>query len=244
MTKVLGGLLTLAVLGAVGLFAIWFFLIRSDAPPPVNLDAAVSGVTTSTPSSDASGTPDDPDGSIAQPDGYEGTWVLDPSGSFVGYRVREELAGIGATTAVGRTSDVSGSVEFDGEVITGVEIVADLSTLQSDDSRRDGQLRRQALETDRFPEGTFSLSEPIDIGEVPADGVTIAATAVGDLTLHGVTQTVEVPLEGRLVGEAVVVVGSINIAFADYDISPPTAGVVLSVEDEAVMELSLVFRRG
>src|SRR5690606_2833941 len=98
----------------------------------------------------------------------------------------------------------------------------------------------QALETSRFPEATFVLTEPVEIGSVPDDSVTISATAIGDLTLHGVTQRVEVPIEGRRVGDAVVVVGSIEIAFADYDISPPTAGIVLSVEDRAVMELSLV----
>ncbi len=256
MARVLGGLVGLAVVAGIGLFAIWFFVLRGDEPPAVSLEDTVAGITTATPATVAGtatvdGEPTDgepastePEGTPVEFDGYEGRWVIDPSASFVGYRVREELASIGATTAVGRTSDVTGSMEFDGSTITSVEVVADLRTLASDDSRRDGQLRRQALETDMFPEGTFVLTEPIDIGEVPEDGVTITATAVGDLTLHGVTQSVEIPIEGRLVGTAVAVIGSIEIEFDDYDISRPTAGIVLSVEDRAVMELSLVFRRG
>ena len=58
---------------------------------------------------------------------------------------------------------------------------------------RDGQLGRQGLETDTYPTATFVLAEPIELDAAPAEGQAIAATAVGDLTLHGVTQRVEIP---------------------------------------------------
>ena len=127
----------------------------------------------------------------------DGTWTVDPSigsfsdfsGSFVGYRVEEELANIGAATAVGRTPDVTGSVTFDGTTVTAVEMTADLTTLQSDNDRRDGQLRSQALETNTFPTATFTLTEPIQLDAVPADGEVVSATATGDLTLHGQTRS-------------------------------------------------------
>jgi hypothetical protein len=41
----------------------------------------------------------------------------------------------------------------------------------------------------------------------------------------------------------VVVVGSTEIVFADYQIAQPTAASVLSVEDHGVIELQLVFSR-
>jgi hypothetical protein len=43
------------------------------------------------------------------------------SARFVGYRVREELIGIGVKDAVGRTADVSGTVTVDSDAITTVE---------------------------------------------------------------------------------------------------------------------------
>lgn len=172
-----------------------------------------------------------------------GTWTVDGAGSFVGYRIDEELASIGATTAVGRTAAVEGSLEFDGSSITAVELVADLTQLESDDSRRDGQLRRQSLETNTYPTATFMLAEPIAIEGDPALGGAIAATAVGDLTLHGVTNRVSLALEGQYVDGVVVVVGSTVIALADYEIDAPSAMSVVSVSDEATMEMQLVFRR-
>jgi polyisoprenoid-binding protein YceI len=245
----LSAVLAVALVGAGG----WYFFIRGDEPPPVSLADAISGSAAATATSTAtsaapadgaaaatgatsSGTGSD-DGDLA------GAWVVDGSASFVGYRIDEELASIGATTAVGRTAAVEGSLEFDGSSITAVEVVADLTQLESDDSRRDGQLRRQSLETNTYPTATFVLAEPIAIEGDPALGEAIAATAVGDLTLHGVTNRVTLALEGQYVDGVVVVVGSTVIALADYEIDPPSAMMVVSVADEATMEMQLVFRR-
>jgi polyisoprenoid-binding protein YceI len=168
----------------------------------------------------------------------------DFSGSFVGYRVEEELATVGAATAVGRTPDATGSLTLAGSQITAVEMSADLSTLQSDKSQRDGQLRRQALETGQFPTATFSLTQPIELGSAPVDGQVIKATATGDLTIHGVTKTVEIPVEALLSDDVVTVTGSIDILFADYSISRPTSFAVLSIADHGTMEFQLKFTGG
>ena len=116
-----------------------------------------------------------------------------------------------------------------------------MTQLQSDDSRRDRQLRTRAIETNTFPTAGFVLTEPIHLDGVPEEGVPIAATAVGDFTLHGVTRTVEIALEGQLVDGLLVVIGSLEIALADYDIEPPVGFSVLSVADDGVMEFQLVF---
>jgi len=225
----------------------WYFFLRGDELPPVSLAEAItgaSGITTAVPattSTPAVSSVTATGATTSSSDG--GTWTLDAGASFVGYRIDEVLSSVGSTTAVGRTSAVEGALEFDGAAITSVSVTADLRQLSSDDSRRDGQLQRQALETDRFPEATFTLVEPIAIEGDAAAGESIAATAIGDLTLHGVTNRVELALEGQLVDGAVIVVGSTVIALADYDIATPRAMLVLSVADEAIMELQLVFRR-
>ena len=177
--------------------------------------------------------------------GLVGRWeVLADGSSFAGYRVEEELARIGATTAVGRSTVLTGSLVFDGAAITEVVIEVDLTALTSDDSRRDGALRRQALETNTYPTTTFTLTEPIPIDAVPAEGVALSVTATGDLTLHGVTREVQIPMEGQLVGDRVAVVGSLEIIFADYDMDTPSAFIVLAIDDHGIMEFQLVFERG
>jgi len=176
-------------------------------------------------------------------DGVTGTWDISPgSDSFVGYRVREELAQIGFTEAVGRTSELEAVLEIDGATIVDVFVEVDMSTLESDNSNRDRQMRSQALETDEFPLADFQLTAPIELGEVPADGVAISATATGELTIHGVTRTETIPLTASFDGTRILVFGELGpILLADYDIDQPRAAVVLSVEDNALLEVQLFF---
>jgi polyisoprenoid-binding protein YceI len=262
-----------AVLVVAGIGGWYFFIRDDSPPPVSLADAVASltdgtveNGDDATPETTATGTPDPATivtptaaSAASQPTsdpttaatserpadvGLAGSWVLaSGANSFVGYRVAEELSTLGVTTAVGRTSDLSATLTFDGTAITAVEVEANLAALTSDDDRRDRTLGRQALESNTFPSGTFSLTEPIVLESEPVDGVPIAATAVGDLTLHGVTRSVAVALEGQLVGDQVVVIGSTEIVFADFDIDPPTAIILVSVADEGTMEFQLILER-
>ena len=58
------------------------------------------------------------------------------------------------------------------------------------------------------------------------------------------TRQVSIPLQARLSGGVVTVVGSHPIRFADYSISPPQSMMVLSVADNGTLELQLHFTRG
>jgi polyisoprenoid-binding protein YceI len=231
------------VAGSAGLYGLATLFLH-PAPAAVSLDPGSSQPAASVGAL--------PSGAAATLSGsLDGTWSIDTSiGSFsdfssswVGYRVDETLAGNRANTAVGRTPDVMGSLVLSGTQITSVDVTASTQTLQSDDNRRDGQLHRQALETDQFPEATFKLTTPIDLATVPTDGQTISVTATGELTLHGVTKAVKVPIEARLSGDVVTVAGSIAIQFGDYGIAQPSSFVVLSVEDHGTVEFQLHFRK-
>ena len=182
--------------------------------------------------------------------GVAGTWSVDTSigefsyedstGTFVGFRVEEELTGIGSATAVGRTPEVTGTLVIDGTTVTEVTIEADMSAITTNESRRDDKVQG-ALETDQFPTATFVLTEPIELGDAAAAGESVSVDATGELTIHGVTKPVTIALEAQLVGDNIVVVGSLDIVFADYGVSVPSAPVVLSAEDEGVVELQLFF---
>lgn len=250
-------LLLLVVLGlaaAVGA-GVWYLFGRPAAPAEVGLGALPTATATSGAAPRGSAPPDatptatGPGASEPASGSLDGTWSVDGSigsfddfsGSFVGYRVQEELVGIGGATAVGRTPDVTGNLTFAGTAVTAVEITADLTTLRSDSSMRDGQLGRQGLETEQFPTATFVLAEPVELGQVPVEGETLTATAFGDLTLHGVTNRVEIELEARLQGGIVTVVGSLPIAFGDYGMTAPESMRVLSIDENGTMEFQLHF---
>ena len=225
----------LVVLVAGGGYGLWYLFLRPAGP------AAVSSESLVLPSAVAS--------SPLAAGGLPGTWnvdtsigsLSDSSDSFVGYRVQEQLANIGANTAVGRTPNVTGSLTITGTQLTAATITADLTALQSDDSHRDGQLVNQGIETGTFPTATFTLTSPVDLGADPTNGQEIDVTATGTLNLHGVTKTVQIPLKARLAGSIIEVVGSLPIAFSDYGIQAPTSFAVLSVSDQGTMELQLFF---
>jgi polyisoprenoid-binding protein YceI len=185
----------------------------------------------------------------------DGTWTVDPSigsfdyaaqdfsGSWVGYRVQEELAGVGGATAVGRTPHVTGSITLEGTEVTSADLTADLRTLRSDQSMRDGQLGRQGVQTDQFPEATFVLTEPIALGSLPPEGEQVEATAVGDLTIHGVTQNVSIPLVAVWQGDIIGVAGSLTFPWEAFGMEQPTSMRVVSLADEVTLELQAYFRQ-
>ncbi len=236
------GVVVLAVVVAGGGYGIWYLFLKPSGPPPVDIsDVPLPSAAAVTASAAASG------GSGA----VDGTWLVDASlgsfsdfsGAFVGYRVQEQLASIGANTAVGRTPDVTGTMAIAGTSVMTAEFTADLTTLKSDDDRRDGQLAQQGIQTSQFPNATFSLTAPIDLGSIPADGQSITVTATGDFTLHGVTKSVQIQLQAKRSADVIVVTGSLPIVFADYGIQAPTSFVVLSIDDHGTMEFQLLFSK-
>lgn len=240
------GLITLAVV-VVALAGGAFWFLRDDAPDEVSIDAAADAVaerSTTTAAGDA--------GSTSDPSDVTGTWTVDTAtgdfdyesatGTFAGIRIEEELASIGSTTAVGRTGDVSGTVEIDGTTVTAADFEVDVTTITTNESRRDDKVQ-QALETSEFPTATFSLTEPIDLGDAATSGDTVSVTGVGELTIHGVTQSVEIPIEAELVDGTIVMTASTELAFSDYGVSVPQSPIVLSVADVGTLELQLLLVR-
>jgi hypothetical protein len=71
----------------------------------------------------------------------------------------------------------------------------------------------------------------------------VTAEATGELTTHGVTREVTVPVEARWTGDVIEVVASFDFAIADSEIEPPTGFLVLSVADQGTLELHLLFAR-
>jgi polyisoprenoid-binding protein YceI len=222
-------LVAVAVVLVAGGLAFYLVVLRDDPPDRVALS----------PESAPADTPAD-----ATP---EGRWVVRTGDdSFVGYRVRETFAGLSvASDAVGRTHDVQGSLTVDGDTsLSAADVRAGLQALESDEDRRDNAIRNRGLETNRFPEATFTLTEPLPLPSPATPGEDVSVTAMGDLTLHGVTRQVEVPVQARWDGSSTIhVVGTVDIAFADYDIDPPNVGGFVSVEDEGELELQLTFVR-
>lgn len=214
----IGAVAAVAVL-VVGGTALYINVIREDAPDEFALDESSGGT-----------------GQAVSDQPLDGVWTVG-DGAEAGYRVDEVLFGQNVTAA-GRTSDVSGTMTIAGTEVTEAEFTVGMDSVASDDSRRDGQFRGRIMDVDTYPTSTFTLTEPIDLGTVPADDTTRTYEATGDLTLRGATQEVTMTLQARRTGEQIQVVGQIPIVFADYDIPNPSIPGI-STEDNGVMEVSL-----
>jgi polyisoprenoid-binding protein YceI len=170
-----------------------------------------------------------------------GTWSVSAADSFVGYRVREKLAFLPAPNdAVGRSDAIEGTLEISGLTVESVDVTADLRELESDRDMRDNRLRELGLETDRFPEARFELTEPIAFDARPDAGQQVERSAAGRLTLHGVTRDVTVPLQAQWGEDRIEVVGTLEVQFSDYDIEQIRLNQV-TTEDNGTMEFQLVF---
>jgi polyisoprenoid-binding protein YceI len=222
---VAAGLGSLVLLGAVALGIVYFVIFPSSAPARLALAA------TRSPSASA----------IAA--ASAGTWTV-TSGSEAGYRVRETLAFVGAPSdAVGRTSSVHGTVTIAGSgsnlSVSAVSLRVDVNTLSSDRAMRDQRIHSMGLQSDRYPTATFVLSNPITLPADAGNGQAFTVSAVGQLTIHCVTQTVTIPIQARLNGSQIQLAGSITFPFSDFGMTPPSIGGFVSVQDNATMEFAI-----
>ncbi|HWL34904.1 MAG TPA: YceI family protein [Frankiaceae bacterium] len=166
-----------------------------------------------------------------------GDWTVTGE-SQVGYRVDEVLFGQNVT-AVGRTNEVTGGITLDDATVTKAAFTVDMASVTSDRDRRDGQYRSRIMAVSEFPTSEFALTEPIELGSLPADGATVTAKATGDLTLRGVTKPVTFDVKARRSGARMEVNGSIPLTFADWGIPSPSFGPA-EVEDTGALEFLLV----
>lgn len=226
--RILFGVIGGAIVVIVALVAAYFLFFKNDSPPKFQL-------------SKPTGTTIAPSGTLA------GTWTA-ASGSQAGYRVREKLGALPAPDdAVGRTSGVTGSftvTDTAGALAAhGITVKVDMTTLKSDKDFRDGRLHTQAIETDRFPTATFKATGPFAIPDKARRGTAFSVPVTGDLTLHGVTRSVTVTIQGRASGDTVELVGSYTFPLSDFKIDKPSSSFVVSIEDNGTLEFKMEFGR-
>src|SRR6266542_5450712 len=127
------GVLAVAV-AVVGGPYVYIHFIEGSAPPPLTL---------ATPS--ATSTPSGTTSSGQATGASDRTWKVS-SDSVVGYRVTEVLFGQG-NVAVGRTNSITGSMSVSGTTVTAATFTVDMTTVSSDQSRRDGQFNGRIMQT-------------------------------------------------------------------------------------------------
>ncbi len=148
--------------------ALWWYFVRSDAAPPPEIE----------------------DTDLTAGGTVDGTWRVEPGGgSYVQYRVKEQLAGaVIESDATGGTLSVTATMRIDGTTVSGVTARADLVSLTSDKDRRDRYIRDNGLQSHQFPTATFVLDAADHAGASSPKGQEAHDQRPRDLTLHGITR--------------------------------------------------------
>ena len=172
------------------------------------------------------------------------TYNVAPIGNEARYRVFEELASIGHNEVIGKTRDVKGKIVLDanGAVIKdSSKIIVNAQALQTDQKRRDNHLKKQTLETDKFPQITLvPVSFEGFTGDIPV-GQDQTFTMMGDLTVRNVTKPTTWDVVARRQGNDIVGTAKTVFTLQDFSIEKPRVVMVLSVADTVRLEYDFHF---
>ena len=247
----------LVVAIAVGGFVVYDQVLRGDDVAALTLPSAAPSAAASSaagasgaPTTAASGatTASSVPGGASSGD-VAGTWTVSGGGQ-AGYRVTEQLANLPAQSeAVGRTGKITGTMtlETNGSTttLTAASLTVDTTSISSDKSQRDNRLRSEGLQTNTYPTATFKLTQPVTVPAAALTGTASDVTLTGDLTLHGVTKSVQIPAKAQLVNGTVSVLGSLTFPLADYSIvAPNIGGIIVSIADKGTLEFVVNFTKG
>jgi polyisoprenoid-binding protein YceI len=146
--------------------------------------------------------------------------------------------------------DLKGEIQFDPEHVDKstmhLAIRADsLSVMDnvSDKDRREieGEMRDKVLETSKYPEIVFDVS---NVAVIKAENGQSSVTLNGQLSLHGVTKGQKVPATLVATGDMLRAFGEFSLRQTDYGITPTSAaGGALKVKDEVKFTFDIVARK-
>jgi polyisoprenoid-binding protein YceI len=170
--------------------------------------------------------------------------LIDPNDSQASYHARERLAGNDLPSdAVGTSHSVSGAVVLnpDGSVNSGQsQVTLELTSLTSDEDKRDDFIKTNTLQVNQFPTATFVPTGVVGLNTpLPASGQQTFQLQ-GNLTVHGVTQPVSWNVNAQFGETSVNGDATTGIRITDFGMTIPRVAVVLTLNDALTLELQFV----
>jgi polyisoprenoid-binding protein YceI len=167
-------------------------------------------------------------------------YVVAPDGNEARYRVREQLLHHDMPNdAIGKTSAITGGITFapDGSIDTAAsKITIDVTSLKSDQERRDGYVQHRILETSQYPTVVFTPTSVQGVKlPLPASGSQTFDLA-GMLTVHGTTRPTVWHVTAQRGDAGVTGTGTTEFSFEDASLAQPHVPILLSVADTIKLE--------
>jgi len=178
------------------------------------------------------------------------TFQIVPQQTTASYKVRENLImrNLPSNEAVGKTHKVQGlfHVRTQGAppLVADSDITVDLRDLQSDSPVRDNYVRKNYLETDKYPNATFKSSCAQDLPEAYEGGEQVAFQMPGELTVHGKTKQTTFEVRGKVVGNTITGTASTTVLMSQFGIQPPNLVNFVVAEDKTVITIEFTAQEG
>jgi polyisoprenoid-binding protein YceI len=231
------GIVAVIVIGAA---VVW--TLRSDDPDLLTEAPAI-------PTSQPSGADESPTqatestGAASNVDLPEGVrrFVVIPGDSSAKYVVEETLSGLPAT-AVGVTTDVTGEIYLTAEgLYDGAEskFTVDLSTLQTDESRRDNYVRQNVLQTDQYQFAEFVIGSIDGFPAGYVEGDEASLTLTGTMMIKEASMPITFTVLARQAGDTLTATADTEFLMSDFGIDPPQVAIA-SAKDGVVLQIVII----
>ena len=181
------------------------------------------------------------------------TFHIVPAQTKATYVVDEELfadatrkygLAVGKTKVIGETNDVEGLLQIDLSVSTigANRFVVYLPTLRTDQTLRDGWIRENALESDRFPLAIFIATQIHGAPEKYQAGDQASFRLEGELTMRGTALPAVWDVSARLQNDSIAGTIETRLRMTDLGFDPPNFANTLTVQDEFTVRIDFVAR--
>ncbi|CAA9588360.1 MAG: hypothetical protein AVDCRST_MAG88-4375, partial [uncultured Thermomicrobiales bacterium] len=211
--------------------------VATAAPAP-----APAGAAPTTGASAASAQPALASGAGAQ------RYAIVPETSKATYRVGEIFFNQGNryNVAIGTTNAISGDLYIDRTRPSASRIdpiTVDISQLASDSGRRDGAIRREWLESSKFPNATFTTKRLEGLPDGYTEGQELRFKIVGDMAIRTVTKELTFDAVGKLQGDTFTGTATTGFNMTDFGFDPPDIFGTLKAENAVALELTIEAKR-
>ncbi len=149
--------------------------------------------------------------------------------------------------AIGKTQKMQGGfllASSNQPAITAMKIIVDLSTLKSDEDRRDNSIRERWLESSTYPDATFVAK---DVQTLPTDytqGQNATFTITGDMTIHNVTHQETFKVTGKMDGDTISGQATDLLFMKNYGFDAPSIAGILTVKDGVTVTFDFTAKKG
>jgi polyisoprenoid-binding protein YceI len=151
---------------------------------------------------------------------------------------------IGMATVQGNTNQIEGTLQLDLATaeLGPTRFTVDLVSLVTGQNDRDGWIRDNALESNRYPLAVFEATE---IQNAPAnyqEGQEATFQLVGNMTIRDMTNPMTFDVTATLQGSEIRGVAEANSQMTDWGFEPPSFLGTLTVENDFMIRVEFVAR--